>query len=509
MRKIVLYLFLAMAIAGCKKEITNDNPIFTPVVVESGIKFYLESKHNSGKFDSTRIELTTAGDSVVGVVPVLSNQKSFVLSFEPANANVKVGGVVQKSGITVNDFSKPITYTYTNTRGESTNFKVIITNFTGLPIFSITTSGPVESKDVYVTGSLDINTNGQFEQTVTTIGLNIKGRGNSSWGMPKKPYRLKFNSKQALLGLQAAKNWVLLANYSDKTLLRNTVAFDVGNQLMADFTPHYRFVELVMNGVYMGSYLLTEQVEVNPGRVAIREMSADDESESQITGGYLLEIDQRLDADKYFFTGNGIPFCIKSPEEITDKQLAYIHDYIQKTEDVIFSDNFSDPNEGYAKYINVDSFIKWFLVNELVKNNDAAGFSSIFYYKDINGKLGMGPVWDFDLAAGNYENSLANYPTGWMIRNTGWFERLFQDPAFNARVRVVWENLKPTLPNALANIDDHVAYLNLSQQRNFATWNILNTAVWPNSQVAGSYQGEVNYLKEWLQIRVNWMDANL
>jgi hypothetical protein len=509
MKKILLYLFLAMVIAGCKKEIIDDNPTFTAVQVDKGVKFYLEVKNNVGKFDSTRIELTTAGDSVVGVVPVLSNQKSFALSFEPATANVKVGGVVQKSGITINDFSKPITYTYTNAKGESQSFKVIITNFTGLPIFSITTSGPIESKDVYVTGSLDINANGQFEQSVTTIGLNIKGRGNSTWGMPKKPYRLKFNSKQTLLGLQAAKNWVLLANYSDKTLLRNAVAFDIGHQLVADFTPHYRFVELVLNGTYQGSYLLTEQVEVNPGRVAIHEMSTDDESESQITGGYLLEVDQRLDANKYFYINTGIPFTIKSPEDITDKQLAYIHDYVQETERVIFSSNFSDPDSGYAKYINVDSFINWFLVNELLKNNDAAGYSSIFYYKDLNGKLGMGPVWDFDLAGGNYAGSVSNDPTGWWIKNSIWFNRLFQDPTFNARVRLAWERLKPSIPVVWAHIDENADYLNLSQQHNFATWNILNIAIWPNSQVAGSYQGEVGYLKEWLQIRINWIDANL
>jgi spore coat protein CotH len=506
MKNILLCLLFAVVFVACKKQ-DGDGP-GSPVEVENGIKFYLDAKSNAGKLDTTRIPLTMAGDSVVGVVPALSDEKSFVISFEPATANVKINGVAQKSGVTVNDFSNPIIYTYTNPRGETKNLKVAITNFTGLPIFYINTAAPVVSKDNYVSGSLRVNANGQFIQTSADISLNIKGRGNSTWDMPKKPYRLKFNSKLPLLGLPSAKNWVLLANYSDKTLLRNALAFDIAHQLGADFTPHYRFVEVIMNGQYAGSYLLTEQVEVNPGRVAIHEMSADDETGSQLTGGYLLEIDQNHDADVYFRSNHNLPFCIKSPDEITDKQLAYIHNYVQQTEDAIYSDNFANPSNGYAKYINVDSFISWYLVNELVKNVDGQSYSSIFYYKDVNGKLGMGPVWDFDIAAGNCDGETSN-PTGWWIRDAEWFYRLCQDPAFKARVRERWEKLKPALPAILLNIEENSAYLHLSQKQNFQTWDILNTHVWPNPEVAGTYLGEVEYLKAWMELRINWMDLNL
>jgi hypothetical protein len=512
MKNLLFYLLLAVALAGCKKDLQEDTPVSfaeKQAVDSTKIKFYLESKNNPGKFDSTRVELTMLGDSAVAVIPGISNDRSFVVSFEPATANVKIGNVAQKSGVTVNDFSQPITYTYTNSRGEVKNLKVLIANFTGIPIFNLTTASPVVSEDDYVTGSLTVNVNGQFGQLSPNIPLNIKGRGNSTWGMPKKPYRIKFNSKQSLLGLTAAKNWVLLANYSDKTLLRNALALDIGHQFSADFTPHYRFVEVVMNGVYLGSYMLTEQVEINPGRVAINELTDDDVDDATISGGYLLELDQRLDANHYFYSNNGLPFTIKDPDDITDKQLTYIHNYVQQTEDAIFAENFDDPVNGYAKYINVDSFINWYLVKELMKDNDALDYSSIFYYKDINGKLGMGPVWDFDLAAGNYVGSAANAPTGWWVKNGNWFSRLFQDPAFNEKVKARWNEMQPNLALALANIDQNATYINLSQQQNFATWNILNAYVWPNSQIAGSYPGEILYMKAWLKTRIEWMNANM
>lgn len=380
----------------------------------------------------------------------------------------------------------------------------------GLPIFKITTSGPVVSKDNYVTGSLNINTNGLFEQETNDITLQIKGRGNSTWDMPKKPYRLKFGAKAKVLGLGAAKNWVLLANYSDKTLMRNYLADNLSQSLNGDFAPHGIFVEVVMNGEYQGTYMLTEQVEVNANRVNITEMKAGDNSGSALTGGYLLELDQRREDPYRFETNGGIPFTIKSPDVPGPAQMDYIKGYVQDTENAIFGVNFADPTNGYARYINSDSFINWFLVNELFKNQDAANFSSMFYYKDRDGKLGMGPTWDFDLGAGNVNYSDATNPTGWWVKNGPWFNRLFQDPAFLTKVRTRWQFLKANgIPQMYKSIDDTQAYLTLPAKENFTKWNILNTYVWPNPAIYGTYPNEVAQLKKWLTQRVAWMDSNL
>jgi hypothetical protein len=510
MKNLLLFLAFAVALSSCKKQPQELAGSATGQTATTDLKFYLESKDNPGDFDTSRIALTFAGDSVVGVVPGIYKERSFVVSFEPASANLKVGTVVQKSGVTVNDFSKPVIYTYTNAKGEVKELKISITNFTGLPIFYLETSAEVLSEDVYITGTFNSNANGQFDQLPANIPMNIRGRGNGTWLAPKKPYRIKFDSKQSLLGLTAAKSWVLLANYYDKTLLRNAVALDMGHQFSADFTPHYRFVEVVMDGVYIGNYMLTEQVEINQGRVAINELTANDTDDSAITGGYLLEVDESLDADHYFYSKNGLPFTIKDPNDITDKQLTYIQNYVQQTEDAIFADNFADPDNGYAKYINVDSFINWYLVKELMKDNDALDKGSTYYYKDLNGKLGMGPVWDFDIAAGNDATTDVNDPTGWWARNAKWFNRLFQDPVFKAKVKARWQALQPNLTLVLNNLDKNAAYINLSQQQNFVAWDILNVDLQgTNTEIAGSYKGEVSYLKTWLNTRIAWMNANM
>jgi hypothetical protein len=314
-----------------------------------------------------------------------------------------------------------------------------------------------------------------------------------------------------MLGMAAAKNWVLLANYSDKTLMRNRLAFLLGKRLGADFTNDSRYVEVVMNGEFVGNYLLTPQVEVNPNRVNITELTDKNTADDEITGGYLLELDQKKDADFWFTTTKNLPFAVKSPDVITPKQLAYIKSYMQTTEDVLFSANWGDPVNGYAKYINTDSFMNWYFTNEIMENNDARDFSSIFYYKDRGGKLGMGPVWDFDTSSGNIDYTPAQAPTGiWFIRDATWMIRLAQDPTFILKVRKRWADIKGNeVKQIFADIDANAAYLKLSQQQNFTKWPTLNQYVWPNAVVKGSYDGEVAYLKDFLTQRINWIDANM
>jgi spore coat protein CotH len=512
MKKTITCLCLLLLVFGCKKDSIKP-PVTPPVVIaKPDIDFKIEVKNNTGKVTAD-VALTVDGTNLKGYTPTTVTNHSFVLTFKlKDNASVvKVKDVVQVSGVTANDFSKSVTYNITDSKGASNDYIVSIYNFTGLPIFNITTSGPVVSKEDYVTGSININTNGLYVQETNDIALQIKGRGNSTWGLhPKKPYRLKFNSKAKVLGLASAKNWVLLANHSDKTLMRNYIADGIAQSLNGDFTPHGIFVEVVMNGEYLGTYMLTEQVEVNANRVNITEMKAGDNSEPNISGGYLLELDQRQEDPNRFITGANIPFTIKEPEDITPAQMAYIQTYIQNTENAIFAANFADPVNGYAKYINSDSFINWFLVNELFKNQDAANFSSMFYFKDRGGKLGMGPAWDFDLGAGNVDYSDATNPTGWWVKDGPWFSRLFQDPAFAAKVKTRWQFLKANgIPAMYKSIDDTQAYLTLPAKENFSKWNVLGTYVWPNPVVLGSYPKEVEQLKKWLTQRVAWLDRNL
>lgn len=510
MKNILIYLFFLISFAGCKRETLPTTEEKTVDDIEALLGFKLEVKNNQDLFINDII-CTVNGDEIQAVIPgVEKSNKSLALTFNSQSIKVKVDGLEQVSGETINDFSSPVTYNVLFSDGTEKSYLFKIVDFTGLLIFHISTEAPVVSKDDYVNGSLTINSNLQFEEETRTFPLEIKGRGNSTWILPKKPYRLKLKNKAKILGLDEAKNWVLLANYSDKTLIRTSFAFELGREIGADFTPQSIPVEVVMNGEYLGSYLLTEQVEVLKDRVEIEELKPEDTAPDIITGGYLLELDERRDEDFWFETNKRLPFAVKSPDDISASQKNYIKKYMQDTENAIFSSNFADPQNGYAKYIDVNSFINWYLVQELLKNQDARNYSSMYYYKKRNGKLGMGPLWDFDLSMGNVDYSDAINPRGWWVKNGAWFNRLFQDPIFKQKVRNRWEEIKKNeITSVFQNIDKNAKYLRLSQKENFNKWDILNEKVWPNPVALGSYSAEVEQIKAWLTTRISWLDANL
>jgi len=516
MKKLLIYLVLAVSIWGCQKDNVTapDSEPELPVGNDSIelVSVSFEAKNNPGKITAD-INCRITADEITALVPAFTNNKKFVASFVTKNAKITANDTALVSGVTATDFRMPVTYKLTSEKGTTKTYKFTLKNFTGIPILYLNTENfvSISSKDVYLNGSLKINTNTLYEQAKTTIPLQVKGRGNSTWGMPKKPYRLKFTDKSPMLGMASAKNWVLLANYSDKTLLRTSTAFELGTKIGADFTPQGRFVELVLNGKYNGAYFLTSQVEVHESRVNIPELKKSNTSAEDITGGYLLEQDMRLDEDNWFRTQKSdLPITIKSPEDITADQLTYIKNYIQQTEDAIFSADFADTEKGYNMYINVESFINWFIVQEIMKNEDAKDKTSIFYYKNRGGKLGLGPLWDFDLAAGNVYYSDAQYPTGWWIKDGPWFSRLFQDPNFRAKVKARWNAVKNTaIKDMAASIDKNAAYIERSQQKNFGEWDILNVTVWPNPVAYGTYAKEVAQIKTWLSTRIAWLDAEI
>lgn len=378
-----------------------------------------------------------------------------------------------------------------------------------LPVFKVLTDNlaPIVSKDDYINAQMTLESNVVGTPAVVS-GLQIRGRGNSTWGMPKKPYRVKLTARQSLLGMPSSRDWVLLANYSDKTLLRNWLAMQLGTNLGMTWTPNARFVELHVNNQYQGVYLLIENIKVATDRVNIDELDEGDIAADVITGGYLLEVDFRQDGYTMFTAIDDLPIVFQSPEEPAPEQEAYINGYLNQFEAVLHSPNFADPVTGYAAYIDVDSFIRWFLVNEIYRNVDANMWSSCWMYKPRGGKLHMGPLWDFDISAGNIDYNNAYLTAGWHIRNAPWFERLFQDPAFLARTRVIWNEIRnDELPAMMQSIAPQAAALQQSQLNNFQRWPILETYVWPNNRIPGTFAGEVDYLTTWLNARIAWMDS--
>lgn len=392
-----------------------------------------------------------------------------------------------------------------------------------LPRIYLSTAGgaPVTSTENYIDGNIRIES--AAGERLLQTATEVRGRGNTTWGHPKKPYRLKFNTTAPVLGMPTNRDWNLLANYADKSLIRNKLAMDLGKQVGLPWSPRSVFVELYVNNEYQGVYQIFETVEESPSRVNIEEIKRTDRDPNTITGGYLLEIDHRLDEEVCWRTTLNVPICSKDPEfkpedianSSTGQFLQYNHirNYINTAEQAL-----SASGTNYLNYFDVDSAVNWYLVNELLKNNDAQinsyqqdggkFTSSVFLYKPRGGKLHFGPLWDFDIAAGNINYNNNDNPTGWFIRNSEWHSRLFANTDFGQRVFNKWCSLmnNGTVPGLANRVDSIAASMDRAAiDRNFDRWKILGTQVWPNSFVGSTYDEEVDYLKTWLTQRATWM----
>lgn len=378
---------------------------------------------------------------------------------------------------------------------------------TNLPTVIINTENAQEivskeneiSSNVYI-----ISENGT--KLLSTSETGVRGRGNASWDQfPKKPYRLKFKSKQSPLGAPAsAKKWTLISNYSDKSLMRNILAFEASRRFGQAYTPYCHPVDVIVNGEYRGCYQLCDQVEAAEGRVPAKD-------------GYLIEIDAYAWKEvSAFWSWKGTPVTIKHPDEddITDAQRNHIESFFNQMESAALGSDFTDPEKGYRKYLDLESFLRNLLVGDFCGNTDLLW--SVYMYKDAaDGKLYTGPTWDHDLS---FDNDYRSHP----INNNNDFIFLTvpspasdavremtrkivkDDPQAKQMLAELWaeayENgsLK-TLPDYL---DQTYLLLQESQELNFKRWKILNQQVHMNFQALGSYEAEVQFVKKCIEERL-------
>jgi len=382
----------------------------------------------------------------------------------------------------------------------------------GLPAFKINTADrEINSTEIWIDGA----TYTIYDSSGTKLSsgsLDIKGRGNTTWGMPKKPYSLKLVKSASMLGMPSHKRWQLMANYSDKTLLRTETAFRLGNIFdNLAWTPRSEQVDLFINEKYYGVYQLTEAIKIDTNRVNIEKIK-----KSAPNGGYILEIDVREGEEFNFTSTAGVVFCCSDPDKDLDEKIPgenktlfeKIKEDVQKAEDVIYSESFDDPETGYRQYIDVGSFIDWYLVNELTKNNDAIFWASVYmYYDPVKQKYCLGPLWDFDISLGNIDYNGNDNPEGFWIKYSAWISRLFEDPFFVAQVKTRWNEKKSEVDGIFNFIDSRSEFISNAASYNFRKWPILDQYVWPNAVVTGSYSGEIEYLKSWLSERIDWLDG--
>lgn len=387
-------------------------------------------------------------------------------------------------------------------------------NQAGIPVVRLTTDSglPIRSKSEYVGGLFELEETGSWFEPLS-MRMEVRGRGNSSWDMfDKKPYKIKLEEKAGLCGMHADRQWCLIANYSDKTLLRNSLAMEMSRIVGFDWTPGIAHVELYINGAYRGIYDLMENRRVCGHRVDI-----DIEN-----GDCYLEIGENLDEPVWWFTSAySLPMEFKDPQlpddELYNKTVGFFESFVK----ALSGSDFKDPDKGYAAYIDVDSFIRYFIVEEGAKDWDGDFRRSVFFTLKKDGKLSIPHVWDFDIAFGNcFDGDLGDplSPEGWYIRNfyhrdggqdQGPMFRLFQDPAFRTRARKLWDKAYPELRRLPDFIDGQVAQLGSAVDRNFKQWPILGRYVWPNPIVFPTYEEEIDYLKDYISKRIDWIDANL
>jgi hypothetical protein len=416
-----------------------------------------------------------------------------------------------------------------------------------LPIMIIDTKGVQIVDEPKITATLKIinNASGLNKSTDKATDydgmIGIEYRGSSSQGFPKKPFGIETWSKPladtsiAIFGWPKESDWILYPSYNEKSLMQNVLTMDLARG-MGLYASRTKYVDVLLNGEYIGLYVFMEKIKRDEGRVDISNLKTTDIKGDDLTGGYILKVDKGTGINqgsfnsKYGNSGNPNNFSsyyYDSPKEINSIQKDYIKNWIWDFEKVLKSENFADPISGYRKYIDVSTFIKFFILNEVARGVDSYRIST-YYYKDKdskNPKLKAGPPWDFDIAYGN-----ANYCQGdrhdmWSYKFNNvcpndfwlvpfWWEKLMSDPGFISELRTEYFKQRETgelnAAKIKSYIDSYENILKVPQKKNFERWPVLGVYVWPNpNPIASSWEMEVLELRNWMDKRLKWLDANI
>ena len=378
------------------------------------------------------------------------------------------------------------------------------------------------------------------------IGIEI--RGESSQFFDKKSYGIETWDSQyndidvSLLGFPEEEDWILYGPYSDKSLIRNKIIYEL-SELMGNYTSRTEFVELTINYEYKGLYIFMEKLKRDKNRINISKLEENDTDENTITGGYIIKIDKsdmedgsytdynsfqskydvfgKLDGDKKINFNYEYP----KPGEIHANQKKYIKNYFEEFEYSLAENNFKDPNEGYRKYINENSFIDFFILNELSNNVDGYRLST-YLYKDRGEKMNIGPIWDFNLSFGNADYCGGERYDVWCYKFNErclgdlwnvpfWWNRILEDEKFVINLKNRWNDLRGNIlsdENLINIIDLKYSLLNNETdviKKNFEKWKIFGIYIWPNSFIGNNYYEEIEFLKNWIKNRTQWLDESI
>ncbi len=441
---------------------------------------------------SAFLEFETNGGTVTVEPVCLGDERESVNLLEPLGCYVKVS----------------------DSHGGYRRYRVITNTESKLPVVVIESDGEIDTREEYIKGHMSVESDfSEGFPSEKKREIEIKGRGNSTWyWSDKKPYKIKYGSDVSLLGLNEGREWVLLANYNDKSLIRNYVALEAARFLdnMDCYATQYP-VDVFLNGEYIGVYSLGEQIEVGDNRVSLQTDATD------VDTGFFFEIGgvQEFDGPNSFSTRymECVEILEPSGDSLTDKHKTYIVNYMERVDSAVRK------LKGYEDYIDIDSLIDWFILTELSFNSDGAMRRSVFFKKDHGGKLVMGPMWDFDIAFGNSNTDFENY-SAWCCLATdynyvyeNWMCRLMEDEAFVERLRLRWNEIKEELLEAMLGAVDYGEMICAhSAKANFKVWDILDrqVAIQPYFMVQyNTYEAQVQYLRDFICRRAEWIDSQL
>lgn len=476
------------------------------------VSFEMRKEDNPG-LDSTLIWNIDGNTAYFAISPYVSDITPL------KNALVSM---VMSDGAVLNEFvdltKKEQFVTTKDCAGDKRHYKIITEMIEyNLPVvyIDIEDGKEVSSKEEYLSATVRISTEnsayGDFPE-LSEREVLIRGRGHFTWNFDKKPYKLRFEEKTSVLAMNASKNWVLLANYVDRSLIQNYVAMEMGKVL--DNIPYHSNqypVDVFVNGSYRGVYTLGEQLEAKEERIGLEENSGEADTD------YLLEIGGSDDGDvlgrDYFHAGTLKFVAIKHPDssELTEEQLSYLKNYIGKADKAVRT------LTNYEEYIDIDSLIDWVIIHELTYNLDCCFRRSCFMIKEKGGKLKMGPIWDFDLAFGSYyrytKDNFATVGTDGGYVGITWMNYLMKDEAFMKKFTARWNEVKEKLlDKAISSVDYMSALTSPSAEMNFKVWDILGKSVTsqPSSHKKyDTYEKMVLRLKEFITNRYEWLDEQL
>lgn len=442
------------------------------------------------------------GDSAVECrILNLTSNKVLIPRFTFQGSVVTINGKEVESGVSQIDFSQPVVLSIITPKAIK-DYTVFVGAYTGLPTvwMETTTHKDIETSNQFFDGNITLagtpgtSANGYITQANAQIKLVGKvqwyiSRIHSDKQLGKNAYSIVCNGEVSLLDSPKGMTWEFYTNAADKTMLHNQTAFFLGSISALEYTPRFFHVNLLMNGRYYGTYLMGEDLEVSKGRVNVG------------SNGFLLGIGASASGPSFKTAHLEKAVKVLAPSlSQSTASVNYISNFVTTAENALFSSNFTNASSGWQKYMDIDSFVDWYLINEISKNENGAFKSNCMMNLTRGGKLKMGPLWDFEKAF-----SVDSSPNGFVIKNVNWYARLFKDPAFVSKVKERYAYFYSHKNDIITEISNTAVYLKYAIQEDNNKWNTFTSASNTGEQAWCLYQNIVFSMENWLNSRMNWL----